>query len=145
LKLLFSMILSHAYVPEAFGLGIVIPVVKDKRGDLSSLDNYRPITLSPVISKLFETVMLGLYSKFMDTADLQFGFKKNLECSNAIFVLRQIIEFFNSRGSNVLIALLDGSKSFDRINHCKLYSTLIKPGLPMLFINMIYNWYGKLS
>jgi exonuclease III len=145
LKLLFSMILSHAYVPEAFGIGIVIPIVKDKRGDLSSLDNYRPITLSPVISKLFEAVMLGLYSKFMKTDDLQFGFKKNVGCSNAIFVLRQVTEFFNNRGSNVFIASLDASKAFDRINHYKLYTTLIRRGVPVLFINMICNWYGKLS
>ena len=52
------MILSHSYVPEAFSVGIIVPIVKDCRGDLTSLDNYRPITLSPIISKIFESFLL---------------------------------------------------------------------------------------
>ena len=44
LKLLFSLFLSHEYVPDAFRFGIIIPIVKDKSGDHSLLDNYRPIT-----------------------------------------------------------------------------------------------------
>ena len=51
LKLLFSLFLSNGYVPDAFSFGIIIPMVKDKSDDPSLLDNYRPITLSPVISK----------------------------------------------------------------------------------------------
>ena len=74
LKLLFSMILLHTYVPNEFGMGTVIPIIKDKRGDLNAMENYRPITLSPIISKIFESLMLAIYSKFMGTDDLQFGF-----------------------------------------------------------------------
>jgi hypothetical protein len=44
LKILFTMMLSHSFVPDAFGMGIVIPIIKDKCGDVSSVDNYRPIT-----------------------------------------------------------------------------------------------------
>ena len=47
LKFLFQMMLLHGYVPNSFGLGIIVPLVKDKSGDLSSVENYRPITLSP--------------------------------------------------------------------------------------------------
>ena len=54
LKLLFSIMFKHGYVPEAFGSGMIIPIVKDRNGDVQSLENYRPITLSPVISKVFE-------------------------------------------------------------------------------------------
>ena len=31
LKQLFTVMLTHAYVPSAFGAGIVVPIVKDKR------------------------------------------------------------------------------------------------------------------
>ena len=51
------MMVSHSYVPESFDVGIIIPVP----GDLSSLDNYRPITLSPVFSKLVELVLIDIY------------------------------------------------------------------------------------
>jgi len=53
LKLLFTMIINHSYVLNAFGSGIIVPIVKDKCGDCSSPENYRPITLSPIISKIF--------------------------------------------------------------------------------------------
>jgi len=45
-------------VSDDFGKGITIPVLKDKLGDVSSVDNYRPITVSPVISKIFEYCLL---------------------------------------------------------------------------------------
>ena len=54
LKLLFSMFYNHGFIPDKFGIGITIPVVKDKLRNINSINNYRPITLSPVISKMFE-------------------------------------------------------------------------------------------
>jgi len=47
----------HGYVPDAFVTGVVIPVIKNTDGDSDSLD-YRGITHSPVLSKLFEMCML---------------------------------------------------------------------------------------
>jgi len=41
---------------------------------------YRGITLSPVISKVFESVLLLLYDDFLTSDSLQFGFKKNSSC-----------------------------------------------------------------
>jgi len=51
----------HGYVPNAFASGIIVPIVKDKSGDLASVENYRPITLSPVIFKIFESVLVLKY------------------------------------------------------------------------------------
>ena len=45
LKLLFSLFSSNGYVPDSFSFGIIIPIVNDKSGDPSLLDNYRPIIL----------------------------------------------------------------------------------------------------
>ena len=87
LKLLFQMMLLHGYVPNIFGAGIVVPLIKDKTGDLSSVENYRPITLSPIISKIFESVLISKYGMFLNVNDRQYGFKNGLGCNNAIFVL----------------------------------------------------------
>jgi len=57
LKHLFLMILIHAFVPDSCGIGISIPLLKDKTGNVNDVDNYRAITLSPVISTLFEAVL----------------------------------------------------------------------------------------
>ena len=54
------MTVSHSYVSESFGVGIITCVPKDKSGDLSSPDNYRPITLSSVFTKSFELVLIDI-------------------------------------------------------------------------------------
>ena len=46
LKLLFNIMVHHGFVPDSFGNGVIIPLVKDKQGDLCDIDNYRGITLS---------------------------------------------------------------------------------------------------
>ena len=75
LKLLFTMMMTLSFVPSDFATSVIIPLVKNKHGDINATDNYRPITLSPVISKIFESILLEKYGKFMNSGDLQYGFK----------------------------------------------------------------------
>jgi hypothetical protein len=85
------------------------------------------------------------FSKHLHSDELQFGFKKGLSCSNALFALRQVVDYFTDRNSNVYIASLDASKAFDRVNHFKLFTTLIHTGVPKCFVDILHNWYLKLS
>jgi len=66
LSLLFNILFQHSMVPlvpDDFGRGIVIPLLKNLDGNKFASDNYRGITLSPVISKLFEFVMMRIFEK----------------------------------------------------------------------------------
>ena len=126
LKLMFNIMSVHGFVPDGFGIGIIVPIVKDNMGDITDVNNYRGITLCPVISKLFEYCMLHKYESYMTSNDLQFGFKRNLGCSHAAFVLRQRVEYFTApRGSNVFMASLDAKKAFDREKHIKLFNRIV--------------------
>ncbi|MCU0238788.1 MAG: hypothetical protein MUC29_05045 [Pyrinomonadaceae bacterium] len=53
LTILFNLMLLHDFVPSKFGLGIIVPLLKDRNGNISQLSNYKGFTLSSVISKLF--------------------------------------------------------------------------------------------
>jgi hypothetical protein len=94
----FNLLLKHEYVPSQFGLGIVIPLLKDRNGNVCSSENYRGITVSPVISKIFELCLLQKFGSFFETHDLQLGFKKNVGCGPAIFTVQQLVKYFTSRG-----------------------------------------------
>jgi len=48
-KMLIQLMFWHGYVPEGFGLGLTIPLVKDKAGNLNDSDNYRAITIGPAM------------------------------------------------------------------------------------------------
>ena len=97
LKLLFHMIVKHSFVPSGFGQGIIIPLVKDKTGNLNNADNYRGISLTPIISKLFESVILAICDDILQTDDRQFGFKKKLSCTHAILSLQSTSDFFTHK------------------------------------------------
>jgi len=102
------MILRHGYVPQYFGKSIVVPLIKDKSGDLSNPDNYRAIRISPTISKVFELCLLDKYIDLLDSHDPQLGCKKNRGCAMAIF---GVINYFCANGSTVCVASLYASKA----------------------------------
>jgi len=85
--LLFKCIALHSYVPNGFDEGIIVPIIKDKAGNQNDVNNYRGITLTSVISKLFELHILEICEEYLVTHELQFGFKKNSGCNHAIFVM----------------------------------------------------------
>ena len=65
------------------------------------MDNYTATTVSPVISKVFEVVILDICNDFLSTGPLQFGLKDNVRCADAIFTLKSTISYFADRASSV--------------------------------------------
>jgi len=61
---LFNLMLQCGYVPDSFGTGIMIPLLKGNDLDATKCENYRGLTLSPVMSKLFEYALLEVFSCF---------------------------------------------------------------------------------
>ena len=51
---LFNGMIMHGHVPSQFKKGTIVPIVKDRAGDKGDLNNYRGITIAPIISKIFE-------------------------------------------------------------------------------------------
>ena len=66
--------LRHSFVPSDFCFGMIMPLLKDKHGDATKIDMYRGITLSCVVSKLFESVLVALFEDSLYSDNLQFGF-----------------------------------------------------------------------
>ena len=62
---------------------------------------YRGITLSPVLSKLYESVLLGMYETFLDSDSLQFGFKRNSSCNHALFTMHESVKYYTKYGAKV--------------------------------------------
>jgi len=54
---------------------------------------------------------------YLGSSDVQLGFKKRLDCRNAIFALKYVVEHFIKFVSTVNVCLLDMSKAFDKVNH----------------------------
>ena len=54
LSLLFSAFIKHGYMPNMFMKTAIVPIIKNKPGDISDDNSYRPIALVTVASKMFE-------------------------------------------------------------------------------------------
>ena len=54
----------------------IVPILKNRQGDTSDKNNYRPIAIVTAISKIFELCLRNLIESHLITKDNQFGFKK---------------------------------------------------------------------
>ena len=54
MSVLCNAILRYGYVPAGFSNSIIVSLIKDRLGNVSDVKNYRGITLSSSVSKLFE-------------------------------------------------------------------------------------------
>ena len=144
LTFLFNCMLKHAFVPQQFHYGLMLPIIKDHQGNHADLSNYRGITISPISSKLFEHVLKLKFCHHLSTSAYQFGFKKNSSTVHALHCLKQTVNYYVNNGSRVFCCFLDASKAFDRVVHTGLFLKLINRKVPLIFLDIIITWYGEL-
>ena len=141
---LCNLMLLTGYVPSQFGIGLTFPIPKGKLGQkICSVEDFRGISVSPVISKILEKAILENFSSYLWSSDNQFGFKKKVGCSHAIYSLKSVIDHFVNNGSTVNLCSLDVSKAFDHVNHYALFTKLMERHIPVCVVMMFRDWYSK--
>ena len=104
--------------------GIIIPLLKSKHGDATRIDMYRGIiTLSPILSKLFESLLFGLYEEFLGSDNLQFGFNKSSSTNHALtlFALHESVKYYTKYGTKVFGAFLDSTLVRHSTKFCTMH------------------------
>jgi hypothetical protein len=145
LSKLFNLIMEVGKVPDNFGSSYTIPLLKANYTSMSkslSVNDFRGISISPVVSKIFENAVLIIFKNYFNTSDNQFGFKKNSSCSHAIYSLRQAIYNFTDSGSTVNLCALDLSKAFDKLNHFGLFIKLMDRFVPNCLLEVLEHWFS---
>jgi hypothetical protein len=145
LSILYKSIIVHGFVPDHFGLSAVIPTVKSNIKSVNDITNFRPISIMPIISKVFEKCVANILNEYFVFNDNQFGFVRNGGCGKALFAFKNIVNYFNERGSKVLCCSLDLTKAFDRINHYALLKAMHQKGMPVYMIKLFADWWGKMK
>ena len=141
---LFNCMICLGFVPDAFGDGVTYPLLKENGyKPCYDCDSFRGITVSAVVSKIFEHCVLHKFQNRLASHQAQLGFKKGLSCSHAIFGVSQIVDTYVKGGSTVNLCTIDISKAFDKVNHYILLSKLMKRGLPKSLIELLHMWFGK--
>ena len=142
LALVFNCIVIHGFLPESIMDTLIRPLVKDKKGNLSQSDNYRPLAITCIASKAIELLILGRYEVLLKTTDNQFGFKSKHSTDLCVYSLKHVIEYYKSLNSAVFLCYLDASKAFDKVNNWKLFEKLINKNIPYVIVRLLMVWYS---
>ena len=103
----FKAFLVHGHVGEDLLLAALVPLVKDRLGDICSSSNYRSIAISSIILKLLDCIILKAYGYLVQLYDLQFRFQEKDSTSLCSWFLYEMIEHYIQNGSNVYGVLMD--------------------------------------
>ena len=128
---LFNNCMYAGIFPDVLKIARVVPLFKS--GDKNKITNYRPISLLPVFSKIFEKLIHSRLDKFLDKHDViykkQFGFRKRHSTIHALnTAITQILNGLNNNRT-VYGVFLDFSKAFDTVKHKILLDKLEHYGI----------------
>jgi len=114
-----------------------------KKGDTSNLNNYRPISLSNTIYKIYARILQQRIAEGIDEAlqETQYGFRAGKSTSDAIHIIRRIMDMAERAGENINLLLIDWEKAFDKISHDGLINAPARMEVPQKYINIIRNIY----
>ena len=90
LSIFYNRVISHGHLPDDFMKTIIIPLIKKQVWRHEQHNNYRPIALVTVASKIFVIILLELLTPYLNTTDNQFGFKKGHSTDDCIFALKKL-------------------------------------------------------
>jgi hypothetical protein len=117
--------------PEILKIAVVKPLFK--KGDKENVNDYRPIALLSIFSKIIEKVIYNSLYQYFETRDLfaaeQKGFRKNKSINMAIFdLLQKVMKELNEKKPAVAL-YMDMSKAFDFVDHNILLNKLYNYGV----------------
>ena len=128
---IFNASLAQCSFPDAWKKANVSAIWKGK-GAKTDPANYRPISVLPVIARVFERTCAGQLSEYCDKRELiparQFGFRAGSGCEWAL--ISAVDQWMGQidKGNVVGALLVDLSKAFDSVNHQTLLLELMNAG-----------------
>ena len=118
---MFNRSLSEGVFPECLKRANVFPL--HKNGSKMKIDNYRSLSILPVLSKLLEKVVFArlecFFLKFKIFYPKQFGFRSKYSTNHALAHITEKLR--ENPGFEYVSILLDLRKAFDTVNHTRLF------------------------
>ena len=139
-----NKLLVDGLAPEQLSTLTIVPVPKP--GDLRFTNNYRGISLTSLVSKLINRMILNRIRPYLDPLlrGNQAGFRPGRSTTAQILALRRIIEGVKRRNLPAVMVFVDFCKAFDSINHNTMFNILKAYGIPPHLVEAIRLSYSNL-
>lgn len=117
LTILFNVSFSTGCIPPDWKTALVVPV--HKKGDKGSVENYRPISLTSLVMKVFERcIKNALYMACESSLDpRQHGFINDRSCTTQMIPFTNDLALTLNNKSKMDIIYFDFAKAFDSVSH----------------------------
>ena len=134
---LFSKSLRCGVLPDDWKLANIVPV--HKRDEKSYVQNYRPISLLPLTSKVLERCIFHhiKHHVFQKINPIQHGFAPRKSCTTQLIEVFEQIGRKLDDGKQMDVIYLDMSKAFDKVSHAQLIRRLYDFG----FRGNLLKWF----
>lgn len=141
LAYVINLSLRTGVVPSDFKMARVIPLFK--KGNRNTESNYRPVSILPVLSKVFEKIVyIQFYSYLCDhnlIYKFQSGFRAGFSTDTALSYLCDKIKFNMDAGLYTGLVMLDLQKAFDTVDHNILLQKIKASGAK----DNVVNWFNS--
>ena len=142
LSTFFNNFMEEGIFPEVLKTGKITPIYK--KDDPQKFGNYRPVSVLPIFSKIFEKIIYSRFYSFLTTMNViyenQFGFRNNHSTSNAInYSINKILGEIEKKRHAIGI-FIDLSKAFDTLDHNKLLIKLEHYGIRGICHKLMGNY-----
>ena len=140
-----NLSIATGIVPSDFKIGLITLVYKS--GPKNNMDNYLPITVLPVCSKIFEQCICKQLTDFLESNNLlsnhQFGFRSNRNTESAVTLFTDHIQKSMNDGKLTSSIFIDLSKAFDTMSYAQILENLLSTGIKgveyELFQSYLFN------
>lgn len=135
---IFQYCFNNSYFPESWKLGNIV-VLHKKNTDPTKVANYRPITLLPVMGKMFEKITRKLILDATSThiPSYQYGFKEKHSTTHPLTILTSNIQTARLNNQHSAALFLDINKAFDSVWYKGLLYKLAKLDVPRMLIFIV--------
>ena len=137
---ILNMCFTSGMFPDILKQAEICPIFK--KGDAMNVCNYRPVSILPIVSKIFEKEMVRQLENYFEDILSPYisGFRKTHSCETVLIRMVEHIKKSLDHGKIVCAILMDLSKAFDCISHKLLIAKFLSYGLSMSACHLLTSY-----
>lgn len=145
LNTLFRFCFSHSVIPSLWKESRIHPILK--KGSATDIRNYRPISLTEVVRRLFERILLDPLSSYIEPLSIeQGGFRASRGTIDQVATLQEWICQTKAKKLPRYMVFLDIKAAYDQVDRELLWNKCRAKGLPESLIKLLKSLFdGNMS
>lgn len=141
----FNKILTTQKIPKSWKNSDIILIFKE--GDRLNIENYRPISLSDTIAKIFSSLWNNRLKSYLEPQQPvdQAGFRKSFSTIDHLHTLNQTLEKCHEYHKKIYLLFIDYTKAYDFLKHDYMLKDLTNQGVPRDLVNLLKQTYSNIQ